>query len=141
MSKGERNLNAMPTMPRTLRSAWWSAAALMIALIAVGRPATADDLKDGRTAFQAGRYEDALKILEQIVEIEPTYQRAWARMGQMQRKLTRYEDAVKSYARALEIDPHFGLARVAKATEVGGPTAASESQAAFTDASTGNAAR
>jgi tetratricopeptide (TPR) repeat protein len=54
--------------------------------------------------------------------------------------LQRHKSAVAHFTKALELEPHFGLARAARAIEIGGPTVAAETQAALADASTGNAA-
>jgi len=53
-------------MTRTMRAVLWTPA-LMLAgglLVSGPRVARADDLKDGRAALQAGRYEDAIKAFE-----------------------------------------------------------------------------
>jgi len=54
--------------------------------------------------------------------------------------LLRHKSAVAHFTKALELEPHFGLARAARAIQLGGPTEAAELQTAFTDASAGSAA-
>jgi tetratricopeptide (TPR) repeat protein len=54
--------------------------------------------------------------------------------------LQRHKSAVAHFTKALDLEPHFGLARAARAIQVGGPTVAAETQAAVVDASAGNAA-
>lgn len=56
------------------------------------------------------RNSEALELLEEIAAAHPDYERAWAKLGQVYRRLRRHEDAVAAYSRALEIDPGYAWA-------------------------------
>lgn len=57
-----------------------------------------------------GRKTDALRVAEAAVAALPDSAPAWARLGQVQRRLSRFDAAVASYERAVGIDPRYGWA-------------------------------
>ena len=108
MSKGESNLNARPWMSRWSPGARWSAAALLILGVAVGRAATADDLKDGRTALQAGHYDEALKAFEKAAQQGLAAGRAG--VGQVWLARRQYEKAMDAFQTAQKMDGNLAMA-------------------------------
>ena len=59
--RGDITLKHSQATPR----ARWTVSLLAVGLaLAVFHPARADDLKDGRAALQAGRYDEALQLFE-----------------------------------------------------------------------------
>ena len=59
----------------------------------------------GVQAVEAGNYERALELMEQVVRSEPDNADAWNYVGFSNRKLNRFEQALTAYQRALKIDP------------------------------------
>jgi len=59
----------------------------------------------GFLRFQQGRYEDALKLLRQVVAVNPNVPQAQLNLANAQAKLRRREDALASYDRAITLDP------------------------------------
>lgn len=108
MSKGESNLNAKSSMSRLRPDARWSAAALLIACLAVGRPAHADDLKDGRAALQAGHYDDALKAFEKAAQTGQAAGRAG--VGQVWLARRQYDKAMDAFQTAQKMDANLAMA-------------------------------
>ncbi len=60
--------------------------------------------------LQMRRRIDALDIIDIAIDNVPDQPVAWARRGQVLRRLGEYEASVKSYERALELDPDYGWA-------------------------------
>jgi tetratricopeptide (TPR) repeat protein len=107
LSKGEQNLNAKISKTGT-RPAWRGIAALWVALIAVGVPAAADDVKDGRTALQTGRYDEALKAFEKAAQQGLAPGRAG--VGQVWLARRQYDKAMEAFQTAQKMDPSLALA-------------------------------
>lgn len=59
----------------------------------------------GDTAFQAGRYEEAIASYDKAVAIKPDYHEAWSNRGASLGRLGRYEEAIASFDKALEFKP------------------------------------
>lgn len=59
----------------------------------------------GVQAVEAGEYQRALELLEQVVGAEPENADAWNYIGFSSRKLNRFEQALAAYQKALNIDP------------------------------------
>ena len=56
-----------------------------------------------------GKYDDAIEILEDIVDDNPKNADAWNLMGYSHRKLGEYDDALEYYGKALKLKPnHVG---------------------------------
>ena len=53
----------------------------------------------------AKQYEEAIKLLEKAVDIDPAYVEAWLVLGNQQMALQRYTDAADSYQHALDLQP------------------------------------
>ena len=62
-------------------------------------------LDSGLSSLIAGQSKEARSIFEQVVQIDPTYPEAWARIGIYQLLDGKYDDAEKSLKKALELDP------------------------------------
>ncbi len=60
--------------------------------------------------LEMGRKADALRVAEMAVQAMPGSAPAWARLGQVQRRLNRFDAAVNSYERAVDINSHYGWA-------------------------------
>lgn len=61
---------------------------------------------EGLAHHKAGRYEQALKAYEQIVQLDPDYARAYRSKGDVLFDLHRYEEALDPYRRAIRLDPN-----------------------------------
>ena len=56
----------------------------------------------------AGNYDQAITLLQQTTEAEPTEDLLWAYLGDAQRGGKKYTDAIDSYQKALAIKPNTG---------------------------------
>jgi tetratricopeptide (TPR) repeat protein len=89
-------------------------------LASVPCAAWADDLKDGRTALQSGRYEDAIKAFERAAG--QGYAAGRAGVGQVWLRRHQYEKATEQFELAQKMDPnlaiiYWGLAEVLRQQE------------------------
>jgi tetratricopeptide (TPR) repeat protein/DNA-binding transcriptional ArsR family regulator len=57
--------------------------------------------------FKLGQYEDALKEVDRVIELNPSSYNAWNNRGTTLSILGRYEEALASYDKALDINPLF----------------------------------
>ncbi len=101
---------------RTFRFAVLSAALLSI-LPASSR---ADELKEGRTALNAGRLDDALGLFEKAAE--QGYAEGRAGMGQVWLRKRNYPKALEQFQMAQKMDPnlalsYYGIGEVARRNE------------------------
>jgi tetratricopeptide (TPR) repeat protein len=65
--------------------------------------------KKASAKVDAGKYDDAIEILEDIVDDNPKHADAWNLMGYSHRKLGEYDDALEYYEKALKLKPnHVG---------------------------------
>lgn len=72
-------------------------------------PAAQSGYAEAKTAVDAGRYPEALKLLAAVVRAEPRNADALNLMGYSNRKMNRYAEAARWYDAALKADPkHLG---------------------------------
>jgi len=65
--------------------------------------------KKASAKVDAGKYDDAIDILEDIVDDNPKNADAWNLLGYSHRKLGEYDDALEYYEKALKLKPnHVG---------------------------------
>lgn len=57
--------------------------------------------------YDEGKYETALKVLDQATTVKKTYDEAWYWKGQCYQRLNRHKEAAESYQAALQLDPDF----------------------------------
>ena len=73
-------------------------------------PLKGENVKDWHAIAAAlisnGRYEEAIKYYDKILEIDPEDQKALLNKGSVLKNLERYEEAIKYYDKILEIDPN-----------------------------------
>ncbi|MCH9651225.1 MAG: tetratricopeptide repeat protein [Deltaproteobacteria bacterium] len=62
------------------------------------------DWEKGTTALQAGRYEEAVQELREVVEAHPEYAAAYYMLGTAQHSLEQSSEAIASFRRAVELD-------------------------------------
>jgi tetratricopeptide (TPR) repeat protein len=96
-------------MTLTRRAVRWTPALFVAGglLVAVPRIARADDLKDGRTALQAGRYDDAIKAFESAAGQGNAAGRAG--VGQVWLRRHQYEKATEQFLQAQKMDPGLAI--------------------------------
>lgn len=68
-------------------------------------PAEPDPLAEARSHLEAGRPQEALRLLEPLVEREPTNALAYQELARALAELSRLGPAVRAARRALELDP------------------------------------
>ncbi|MBK1989479.1 tetratricopeptide repeat protein [Sphaerospermopsis aphanizomenoides BCCUSP55] len=61
----------------------------------------------GNTLLQLQRYEDALAIYEQVVNIKPTYPQGWYGQGKALFKLKKYQESLIAYDKAIQLQPDY----------------------------------
>jgi tetratricopeptide (TPR) repeat protein len=84
------------------------AALALAALALAGAPrAAADDLKDGRTALQAGRYDEAIRSFERAAQQGLAAGRAG--VGQVWLRRRQYDKAMEAFQIAEKMDPQLAL--------------------------------
>lgn len=70
-----------------------------------GRPGEAVQLYNkGTELYNEKEYEDAILALQQAIEIDPAYAKAWNNLGSALNALGRYEEAENAYNQAIAID-------------------------------------
>jgi superkiller protein 3 len=104
--RGEAHLSNANGNHRTSRLALWALVSASLCLVA---PAAthADDLKDGRAALQAGRYDEAIKLFESAAKQGLAAGRAG--VGQVWLKRRQYDKALEHFQTAQRMDPTFAL--------------------------------
>ena len=60
--------------------------------------------------YKAGRFETALKLIEQVLEIVPDDFRVWYNRGVILSEMGRLEEAIDAYDRVIELEPAFEIA-------------------------------
>ena len=76
------------------------------------------------TAFNEGRYADALENFAHVVALAPDDAAAHANLGAALGQLGRYEEALSSFERALQLDPGLEAAQIGREAalqQIGGP--------------------
>ncbi len=107
---------AHPMMARTTRGGWTRlrlvpaapAAVLVAALLSVSVPASADELRDGRAAFAAGRLDEAQQLFERAASQGSAEGRAG--VGQVLLRRRRFAQAMEQFQLAEKMDPNLALA-------------------------------
>src|SRR5215831_7526306 len=100
-----RGDNALKHTHATPRARWTgSLLALGLALVVI-QPAVADDLKDGRAALQAGRYDEALQSFEKAASQGLAAGRAG--VGQVWLRRRQYDKAMEAFQLAQKMDGQF----------------------------------
>jgi tetratricopeptide (TPR) repeat protein len=98
-------------LKRTLATLWTRRAALLLAMgvgIALAPSVLrADDLKDGRAALQAGRYDEALKAFERASSQGLAAGRAG--VGQVWLRRRQYDKALEAFKTAEKMDPTLAM--------------------------------
>jgi tetratricopeptide (TPR) repeat protein len=94
------------TMRKTAGILWL--ALLVPALASLPDGVKADDLKDGRTALQAGRYDEAIKSFEKAAQQGLAAGRAG--VGQVWLRRMQFEKAMEAFQIAQKMDPQLALA-------------------------------
>ncbi len=82
-------------------------AAIACGVVATAPPAWADDLKDGRTALQQGRLEEAVRAFEKAAG--QGYAAGRAGVGQVMLRRRQYERALEQFELAQKMDPSLAL--------------------------------
>ena len=70
-----------------------------------GQSATEDDFGKAEYLIKAGRYDEAIPLLKNVVAKNARDADAWNYLGFASRKLGKTQDALDYYAKALAIDP------------------------------------
>jgi len=104
--RGEAHLSNANGNHRTSRLALWG---LLSATLCLLSPVAthADDLKDGRAALQAGRYDEALKFFESAAKQGQAAGRAG--VGQVWLKRRQYDKALENFQTAQKMDNSLAL--------------------------------
>jgi len=76
-------------------------------------------INEGVEFLDLGRPEEALKIYEKAIKINPQLAEAWFAKGFALGELGRYEEAIEAYKKAIEINTRFGLAWFTKGFTLG----------------------
>ncbi len=99
-------------------------------------------LKQAKELEGAGNYDQAVTLLQQATQVDPSQDLVWAYLGDAQRGAKKYTDAIESYQKALAIKPNYGpyLGQIGDAYAKAGQTdKAVESYAAAAQADPQNA--
>ena len=65
-------------------------------------------LAEAKQLQTAGNYDQAITILQQAAQVEPTQDVIWANLGEAQRGAKKYPDAIESYQKAIALKPTSG---------------------------------
>jgi tetratricopeptide (TPR) repeat protein len=97
-------------MDRWIRGAAWISAVALVGVLGIlpGRAARADDLRDGRTALQEGRLDDAVKAFEKAAS--QGYAAGRAGVGQVWLRRHQYDKANEQFEQAQKMDPNLAIA-------------------------------
>jgi tetratricopeptide (TPR) repeat protein len=74
---------------------------------ALGGKFTLNLNKEAASLTKLGKYSEALKVLEKILEHDPNNPKIWNNMGAILFNMERYEEALSCYDTALKLDPNF----------------------------------
>ena len=79
---------------------------LLLPLLAVGQTAKSEPLFERAVEKSVvGQYEEAIKLLDKALEIDPTYAEAWLLLGNQYMALTQYSRARECYQHCLDLNP------------------------------------
>ena len=65
-------------------------------------------LAEAKQLQTAGNYDQAITILQQAAQVEPTQDVIWANLGEAQRGAKKYPEAIESYQKAIALKPTNG---------------------------------
>jgi len=65
-------------------------------------------LAEARQLESAGNYDQAITILQQATQADPSQDVLWVNLAEAQRGAKKYPEAIESYQKALAIKPNFG---------------------------------
>ena len=77
---------------------------LLFFLMPAGQALSEENIESAEKFFNAGEYDEASDILEEITEKEPSNAKAWVLLGNSYLKLEKTKKAIKSYKNAIRID-------------------------------------
>src|SRR5438034_5364582 len=88
------------------RLSWWSRVALVCCVVAgASTPVHADDLRDGKTALERGRLDDALRSFEKAAG--QGYAEGRAGVGMVWLKRRQYAKAMEAFQLSQKMDPNL----------------------------------
>ncbi len=71
-----------------------------------GRPEKINALlEQGDQAFEEGRFEEAMKAYDQVIQLQPRLPMAYNDRGRAYVRLARYEEAIADFKKAIELEP------------------------------------
>ena len=65
-------------------------------------------LAEAKTLEAAGNYDQAVTVLQQAAQVDPSQDLVWFNLGDAQRGAKKYTDAIESYQKAIAIKPTVG---------------------------------
>ncbi len=65
-----------------------------------------------RTMMMQGKFDDALSIMDEILDIEPTFFQAWLQKAAILHQLGRYDDAEYAVREVMRIAPNLRLSSI-----------------------------
>ena len=88
-------------------------------------PLTSDYVIQYQNAFKAGKYDDAIAALENVIQTDPKATFAYYYLGEVYRMTNRISNATDAFNRGIQADPNFGPLYVgmARAQLDGNPSA------------------
>ncbi|MBW1798542.1 MAG: tetratricopeptide repeat protein, partial [Deltaproteobacteria bacterium] len=78
--------------------------ALLFFLMPAGQALSEENIESAVKFFNAGEYNEAIDILEEITEKEPSNAKAWFLLGDSYLKLGKTKKAIESYKNTIRID-------------------------------------
>ena len=81
---------------------------VVIGLLASGKTSEGDAL------FQEKRYDGALALYDQAIQLDPQYETAYIGKGNALSALNRYQEALSVYEQAIQLDPNLASAYIGK---------------------------
>jgi tetratricopeptide (TPR) repeat protein len=63
----------------------------------------------GSELIMLGKNEDAIKVLNQVIQIDPKYSFSYNGLGNALLKLGKYDDAISAYRKAINNDPNYAF--------------------------------
>jgi len=78
--------------------------AVLFFTMPAGQALSEENIESAEKFFNAGKYDEAVDILEEITEKEPSNTKAWTLLGNSYLTLGKNKKAIKSYNNAIRID-------------------------------------